>query len=167
MPKHQGPVQQLIDPFSIPAQMNNLGVFIVAAVSKSIHQASGCSDQQNLDFLNFIFYGSAIVCAGTALITAMYMVGLLDYCINKIIPCGEVCLTLNTLTIFLAGLVYHMIATVYGLWELGWGESSTCVELQMFKNITGWIYFCWFSFIVIYVIAKCLWLSKKKEINSV
>lgn len=37
MPKHQGPVQQLIDPFSVPAQMNNLGVFIVAYVTKELY----------------------------------------------------------------------------------------------------------------------------------
>ena len=116
MPKHQGPIQQLVDPFSIPAQMNNLGVLIVAFVTKSVHQESKCSDEQNLDFLNFIYYGSSTVCIGTGLLTVMYMIGLLDYCINKIIPCGEVCLTLNTLTIFLAGLIYHMIATIYGVW---------------------------------------------------
>ena len=121
MPKHQGPVEQLIDPFSVPAQMNNLGVFIVALVTKTVHQSGLCKDESNLDFLNFIYYGSAIVSAGTALITVMYMVGLLDYCINKIMPCGEVCLTLNTLTVFFAGLIYHIVATVYGIVELFWG----------------------------------------------
>ena len=129
MPKHQGPVQQLIDPFSVPAQMNNLGVFIVAYVTKSVHEGSECADEKNLDFLNFIYYGSAVVCFVTAIISIMYMVGLLDYCINKVMPCGEVCLTLNTLTVFLAGLLYHFIATFYGLWELFWGESSQCVEI--------------------------------------
>jgi hypothetical protein len=43
------------------------------------------------------------------------MIGLLDYCLNKIMPCGEVCLTINTLTIFLAGLIYHFVATVFGV----------------------------------------------------
>ena len=121
MPKHQGPVQQLVDPFSVPAQMNNLGLLIVAFVTKSVHKEGQCSDESNLDFLNFIYYGSAIVCICTALLTIMYMIGLLDYCINKIIPCGEVCLTLNTLTIFLAGLIYHIIATIYGVFQLFFG----------------------------------------------
>ncbi len=88
MPKHEGPIRQLIDPFSIPAQMNNLGVFIVAYVTKSIYQGYPCTDPENLTFLNFIFYGSAIVCGGTALMSIMYMIGLLDYCINKVMPCG-------------------------------------------------------------------------------
>ena len=105
--------------------------------------------------------------AGTALITVMYMIGLLDYCINKIMPCGEVCLTLNTLTIFFAGLIYHIVATVYGVVELFWGKENACVELVMFKKITGWIYVSWFFFVVVYVIGKWLWLSKKKEIRTV
>ena len=67
------------------------------------------------NFLEFILYGSTIVCGGTFLLSLMYMVGVLDYCINKIVPCGEVCLTLNTLTIFLTGVIYHLIATVYGV----------------------------------------------------
>ena len=167
MPKHQGPIQQLIDPFSIPAQMNNLGVFIVALVTKQLYEQNQCPDQPNLEYLHFIFYGSAIVCGGTALLSVLYMVGLLDYCINKIIPCGQVCLTLNTLTIFIAGILYHCMATVYGLYELVWGVSSACIELQMFKRITCWIYFSWFLFILMYVVAKCLVLFRKKEIRSV
>ena len=93
----------------------------------------------------------------------MYMVGLLDYCINKIMPCGEVCLTLNTLIVFLAGLLYHFLATIYGLYELGWGKTSECLELEMFKLVTGWIYFCWFSFVVLYAIGKFLWHSRKNQ----
>lgn len=38
MPKHNGPIERLIDPFSIPAQMNNLGVLIVAYVTKELHE---------------------------------------------------------------------------------------------------------------------------------
>jgi hypothetical protein len=37
MAKHQGPIRKLIDPFSIPAQMNNLGVLIVAYVTYSVN----------------------------------------------------------------------------------------------------------------------------------
>ena len=82
-------------------------------------------------------------------------------------PCGEVCLTLNTLTIFLAGLMYHFIATIYGLYKLIWGKSSPCVEIEMFKQITCGIYFCWFSFIVIFLVVKGVVACKKKEIPSV
>ena len=42
MPRHRGPVEQLIDPFSIPAQMNNLGVFIVAHVTKELYHNDQC-----------------------------------------------------------------------------------------------------------------------------
>ena len=115
MPRHQSPFQNLVDPFSIPAQMNNLGVLIVAYVAEDIFSGSGCTDQRGLSFLYFIYYGSTIVCGGTILLSLLYMVGILDFCINKIMPCGEVCLTLNTLTIFLAGLIYHFVATIYGL----------------------------------------------------
>lgn len=167
MPKHEGPIKHLIDPFSIPAQMNNLGVFIVAYVTQNIYKGESCVDLENLPYLNFIYYGSAIVCGGTALLSILYMIGLLDYCINKVMPCGEVCLTLNTLTIFLAGLMYHFIATIYGLYKLIWGESSPCVEIEMFKQITCGIYFCWFSFIVIFLVVKGVVACKKKEIPSV
>ena len=115
MPRHQSPFQKLVDPFSIPAQMNNLGVLIVAYVAEDIYSGSGCTDQRGLNFLYFIYYGSTVVCGGTFLLSLLYMVGILDFCINKIMPCGEVCLTLNTLTIFLAGLIYHFVATIYGL----------------------------------------------------
>lgn len=127
MPKHQGPIQRLIDPFSIPAQMNNLGVLIVAYVTKDMYDQSQCTDPEDVKFLNFIYYGSTIVCGGTFLMSLIYMIGLLDYCINKVMPCGEVCLTLNTLTIFLAGIAYHCVATVYGLLEMFWGSHSKCI----------------------------------------
>jgi hypothetical protein len=88
MPKHKGPVERLVDPFSIPAQMNNLGVLIVAYVTKDMYNEQMCTDPEELKFLNFIYYGSTIVCGGTFLMTLIYMIGLLDYCINKIMPCG-------------------------------------------------------------------------------
>lgn len=88
MPKHEGPIKHLIDPFSIPAQMNNLGVFIVAYVTNNLYSQNTCVDPENINFLYFIYYGSAIVCGGTALLSIIYMIGLLDYCINKIMPCG-------------------------------------------------------------------------------
>jgi hypothetical protein len=37
MPRHKGPVQRIIDPFSIPAQLNNICVLIVAYVTHSIN----------------------------------------------------------------------------------------------------------------------------------
>lgn len=47
MPQHQGPIKRMIDPFSIPAQMNNLGVLIVAYVTFSINNDTQCTDPQN------------------------------------------------------------------------------------------------------------------------
>jgi hypothetical protein len=47
MPKHQGPIQKMIDPFSVPAQMNNLGVLVVAYVTKSMYAETECSDPNN------------------------------------------------------------------------------------------------------------------------
>ena len=88
MPKHQGPIQRLIDPFSIPAQMNNLCVLIVAYVTKDMYDSSSCADHDDVQFLNFVYYGSTIVCGGTFIMSIIYMIGLLDYCINKIMPCG-------------------------------------------------------------------------------
>jgi hypothetical protein len=38
MPRHQGPIRRLIDPFSIPAQMNNLGILIVTYVTYSVNK---------------------------------------------------------------------------------------------------------------------------------
>lgn len=70
-----------------------------------------------------------LVCVGTALMSLLYMVGILDFCINRFMPCGEVCLTLQTVLIFLVGLLYHCAATVFGLIELVWGDSTACVEL--------------------------------------
>jgi hypothetical protein len=95
--------------------MNNLGVLIVAYVTKDMYDETLCTDANDVKFLNFIYYGSTIVCGGTFLMSFIYMIGLLDYCINKVMPCGEVCLTLCTLTIFFAGIVYHCVATIYGL----------------------------------------------------
>jgi hypothetical protein len=80
-------------------------------------------------YLNFIFYGANVVCLGTLLLTVLYMVGIIDFCFNKVIPCGEVCLTLNTLVVFVAGVLYHFVATLYGVKELIWGAKSGCIEL--------------------------------------
>ena len=88
MPKHESPLQRLIDPFSVPAQMNNLGVLIVAYVTKGMMKDQQCTDPENAEFLNFIYYGSIIVCGGTFLLSAMYIMGLLDYCISRVMPCG-------------------------------------------------------------------------------
>lgn len=167
MPKHQGPIQKLIDPFSIPAQMNNLGVLIVAYVAKDMCDENVCSDPNDLEFLNFIYYGSTIVCGGTFLMSLVYMIGLLDYCINKIMPCGEVCLTLNTLTIFFAGIVYHCVATVYGLLEMYWGAHSNCVEIEMFKRITCTIYLIWFLCILAYLLFNIFLYNRKRTLQTV
>ncbi len=80
------------------------------------------------------------------------MLGIIDFLFNKIIPCGEVCLTINTLLIFISGVVYHFIATLYGVWELLWGGKSHCVELEMFKRITCFIYLLWFLVIIVYLL---------------
>lgn len=48
MPKHKSPVERLIDPFSVPAQMNNLGVLIIAYFTKQIYERGTCSDSENL-----------------------------------------------------------------------------------------------------------------------
>lgn len=108
-----------------------------------------------------------ITCLGTALMSVLYMIGLLDYCINKIMPCGEVCLTLNTVLIFLAGLLYHCAATVFGLYELIWGKESPCVELQMFTQITCWIYFCWVITIVLYLLVNVCYLNRRRPLPTV
>jgi hypothetical protein len=68
--------------------MNNLGVLIVAHVTMQMLEKSQCSDPSNISFLHFIYYGSTIVCGGTFLLSLIYMIGLLDYCINKVMPCG-------------------------------------------------------------------------------
>ena len=88
MPKHAGPIKKLIDPFSVPAQMNNLGVLIVAYVTFSVNGDTQCVDPGNMSFLNFIWYGSSIVCFGTLILSLLYMFGVVDLCFNKIIPCG-------------------------------------------------------------------------------
>lgn len=48
MPKHQGPLQRLIDPFSVPAQMSNLGVLIVAYVTKDMYDVNKCADPDDI-----------------------------------------------------------------------------------------------------------------------
>lgn len=97
----------------------------------------------------------------------IYMTGMLDYCINKVMPCGEVCLTLFSLTIFFAGLVYHCVATVYGLLEMYWGDHSECIEIEMFKRITCTIYLIWFLYILLYIVVNITIYSRKKKIQSV
>lgn len=56
-----------------------------------------------------------MVCLGTFLLSFLYCIGVIDFIVNKICPCGEVCLTLNTLGIFFIGLLYHALATTYGV----------------------------------------------------
>jgi hypothetical protein len=68
--------------------MNNLGVLIVAYVTYSVNNETQCVDNHNMDFLYFIWYGSNIVCFGTLILSLLYMVGIIDFCFNKVIPCG-------------------------------------------------------------------------------
>ena len=79
------------------------------------------------------------------------MLGVVDFCVNKICPCGEVCLTLNALGILFVGLLYHFVATVYGLILFVFGDHSECIELEMFKRITGLIYTIWFLAILLFI----------------
>ena len=108
-------MSKFIDPFSIPAQLNNFGVLIVAYVAKQMNNETECIDNAHINFLYFIFYGSAIVCGGTFVLTGLYFLGIIDFFVNNICKCGEVCLTLNTLGVFLVGIIYHFVATIYGL----------------------------------------------------
>lgn len=94
------------------------------------------------------------------------MFGIIDFCFNKIIPCGEVCLTLNTLLVFVAGVLYHCVATVYGVWEMLWGGKSQCVELEMFKKITCFIYLLWFLVIIVYLVFNCYRESLRTNLSS-
>lgn len=93
-----------------------------------------------------------MVSGGTFLFTALYVLGVIDFCINKVCPCGEVCLTLNTLGIFLLGIVYHFVATIYGLIVLLFGTKSPCIELEMFKQIAGIIYAIWLCGIIFFLL---------------
>lgn len=88
MPKHEGPIRKLIDPFSIPAQMNNLSILIVAYVALSVNSETQCQDTNNTNYLNFIWYGSNIVCFGSLILSLLYMLGVIDFLFNKVIPCG-------------------------------------------------------------------------------
>lgn len=92
-----------------------------------------------------------MVCSGTFILSILYILGVIDYCINKICPCGEVCLTLNTLAVYLVGIIYHCIATVYGIIVLT-SPKSECIELEMFKRITGIIYTVWILGIALFLL---------------
>lgn len=81
-------VSKYLDPFSIPTQLNNLCVLIVAYVAKLANNETVCVDDRLSPFLYFILYGSTLVCSGTFILTILYMLGVIDYCINKICPFG-------------------------------------------------------------------------------
>ena len=148
-------MSKFLDPFSIPAQLNNLGILVIAYVTVTTHEETGCEDNAHEHFLYFIYYGSTLVCGGTFILTVLYLLGVIDFCINKICPFGEVCLTLNTLGIFLVGIIYHFIATVYGIFELLFEEKSKCIELEMFKKISGMIYAIWLLGIILVLLFMC------------
>ena len=120
----KGILSSIIDPFSISAQMNNVGVLVVAYVAIVLNKKTGCIDEKNDNYLYFILYGSTLVSGGTLILTLLYFCGIIDYCINKVIPCSEVCLTLNTIGIYAIGVIYHFVATLYGLYYIFFGEES-------------------------------------------
>jgi hypothetical protein len=94
------------------------------------------------------------------------MFGIIDFCFNKIIPCGEVFLTVCTLLVFVSGVLYHFVATLYGSWELMWGHKSNCVEYEMFKKITCFIYLLWFFVIIVYVFFNCYRESLRTKLST-
>ena len=75
-------------PFTLPTQINNIGVLILAYVIYQTHQSSGCIDETHLHFLYFILYGSLIVYGFTLLFTILYGLGIVDKCISKMSLCG-------------------------------------------------------------------------------
>lgn len=77
------------------------------------------------------------------------------------------CLTLNTLTIFLAGLIYHFIATIYGVLEMYLNEQSTCVSIQMFTRVTCTSYLIWIVAIVGYILVNVYRANRKKSLPTV
>ena len=105
-------------PFALPTQLNNIGVLILAYVVYETYQTSGCTETTHLHFLYFILYGSMLVYGFTLIITVLYALGIVDKCISKMTICGEVCLTINALGIFVFGAIYHVIAMIYGVYEL-------------------------------------------------
>lgn len=80
------------------------------------YQTSGCTDTTHLHFLYFILYGSLLVYGFTLVFTVLYALGIVDKCISKMTVCGEVCLTINALGIFVFGAIYHVIAMIYGVY---------------------------------------------------
>ena len=68
--------------------MNNLCVLIIAWVTVGMQQQTNCTDPNSLPYLQFIYYGSIIVVCGTFILSVFYMLGVIDFCINRIIPCG-------------------------------------------------------------------------------
>ncbi len=73
-------------------------------------------------------------------------------------------MTLNTLGIFLIGIIYHFVATIYGLGLFLFGEFSNCIELEMFKRITGLIYTIWFLGIILFM---SIIIYKRKMKNKI
>jgi hypothetical protein len=116
-----------------------------------------------------MLYGSTLVCGGTFILSILYVLGVVDFCVNKICPCGEVCLTLNALGIFLLGIIYHCLATVYGLLVLIDQPKSVCIELEMFKQITGKIYAVWIlgiALFILYIFFRSRLRNKYAELNE-
>ncbi len=81
-------ISKYLDPFSIPTQLNNLCVLIVAYAAKSANAETNCHDTRLEPYLNFILYGSTLVCSGTFVLSILYALGVIDFCINKVCPFG-------------------------------------------------------------------------------
>jgi hypothetical protein len=67
---------------------------------------------------------------------------------------------------FISGVVYHCIATGYGVWIMLWGVKSNCVELEMFKKITCFIYLLWVTVIIVFLVFNMYKERLKTRINN-
>lgn len=143
----------------MPTQINNLGVLILAYVVYSTNLRTNCQDPDHMDFLFFILYGSMVVYGFTLLFTILYYLGVIDSCISRLTICGEVCITINALGIFVFGSFYHLIAMCYGVYQLLWETPSVCVELEIFREVNGLIYSVWLVVTVFYVL--CLYCRSR------
>jgi uncharacterized membrane protein len=76
---------------------------------------------------------------------------------------------LNALGIFLLGIIYHCLATIYGLMVLLGQPKSACIELEMFKQVTGKIYAVWIigiALFVLYIFFRSRLRSKYAALNE-
>jgi hypothetical protein len=150
--------QSMHKPFAIPTQINNLGVLILAYVIFSVNQQTGCTDPGHTDFLYFILYGSLVVYGFTLILSVLYYFGVIDSCISRLTICGEVCITVQALGIFIFGLIYHFVAMCYGVYQLVFVGESKCIELEIFRRVNGLIYSVWLVMTIFYGV--CIYCSR-------